>query len=212
MNDLMAELERVRRRVDSAEVPAGPGHLVELSRVYDAPVEDVWDACTDPERVGRWFLPLTGDLRLGGRFQLEGNAGGQITECEPPNRLAVTWVFGDAVSLVRVDLTGLADGGTELRLRHAVSDDDHWAQFGPGATGVGWDLTLLGLDFFLSTREPAPDAVRLGTDPVVPALMRRSAQEWGRAHEAAGAPATQAQDAAGRTSAAYAPDPQVAPD
>jgi len=211
MRDLIAELETVRRRVGSAEVPTGSGHLVELRRVYDAPVEDVWDACTDPERVSRWFLPLTGDLRLGGRYQLEGNAGGQITQCRPPNRLVVTWVFGDAETLVELDLTGSDDGGTELRLRHAVSDDEHWAQYGPGATGVGWDLTLLGLEFFLSTGEPAPDAIRLGTDPLVPALMRRSALEWGTAHEAAGVPSAQARDAAARTSAAYAPDPEKTP-
>src|SRR3954454_14649597 len=114
MRDLIAELETVRRRVGSAKVPAGSGHLVELRRVYEAPVEDVWDACTDPERVGRWFLPLTGDLRPGGRYQLEGNAGGHIMQCEPPNRLLVTWVFGDAETLVELDLTGSDDGGTEL--------------------------------------------------------------------------------------------------
>ena len=44
----------------------------------------MWDACTDPERIGRWFLPVSGDLRLGGRYQLEGNAGGEILRCEPP--------------------------------------------------------------------------------------------------------------------------------
>jgi uncharacterized protein YndB with AHSA1/START domain len=212
MTDLIAELERVRRRVGSATTPAGPGHLVELRRVYEAPADDVWDACTDPERVGRWFLPLTGDLRLGGRYQLEGNAGGEITECLPPHRLALTWVFGDDVSLVTLDLTALDDGTTELRLAHAVSDNEHWAQFGPGATGVGWDLTLVGLGLFLRTGEPAPDAIRLGTDPVMPTVLRRSAREWGAAHEAAGAAATTARDAAARTSAAYSPDPQTAPD
>lgn len=40
----------------------------------------MWDACTDPERIPRWFLPISGDLRLNGRYQLEGNAGGAITE------------------------------------------------------------------------------------------------------------------------------------
>jgi len=36
-----------------------------------------------------------------------------------------------------------ADRGTaELVLRHALPDDDHWAQFGPGAVGIGWELSL----------------------------------------------------------------------
>ena len=94
MNDLIAELERVRRSVASETAPDGPVHVVELRRTYDVPTEDVWDACTNPERIPRWFLPISGDLRPGGRFQLEGNAGGEITECEPPRRLAVTWEFG----------------------------------------------------------------------------------------------------------------------
>ena len=81
MNDLIAELERVRRSVGDD----GARKVVELRRSYDADVADVWDACTNPERIPRWFLPISGDLRLGGRFQLEGNAGGEIKECDPPN-------------------------------------------------------------------------------------------------------------------------------
>jgi uncharacterized protein YndB with AHSA1/START domain len=139
MNDLIAELERVRRSVRSETADDGPVHVVELRRTYDARAEDVWDACTNPERMPRWFLPVSGDLRLGGRFQLEGNAGGEITECEPPRRLAVTWEFGGDTSLVTLDLTPAGGDATDLLLRHAVGDNDHWATYGPGATGVGWD-------------------------------------------------------------------------
>ena len=39
-----------------------------IRRTYDAAPEDVWDALTDPDRIVRWFLPVTGDLRPGGRF------------------------------------------------------------------------------------------------------------------------------------------------
>jgi uncharacterized protein YndB with AHSA1/START domain len=210
MSDLMVELERVRREVGTAAVPAGQGHLVELRRVCEAAVEDVWDACTVPDRVGRWFLPLTGELRLGGRYQLEGNAGGEITECQPPRRLALTWEFGDDVGLVTLDLAPLDDGRTELRLRHAVPDDEHWARYGPGAIGVGWDVTLLGLAAFVRTGEPAFGAEALGSEPML-GLMRRSALEWGAAHAASGASPTTTQEAAAQTSAAYAPDPHGTP-
>src|SRR5512141_2843137 len=77
MNDLIAELERVRRAVGSETAGDGRAHVVELRRVYGAPIPDVWDVCTNPDRIARWFLPIGGDLRLGGRFQLEGNAGGE---------------------------------------------------------------------------------------------------------------------------------------
>ena len=78
-----------------SRIPAGEGRAVRLRRDYDAPIEDVWDALTNPERIGRWFLPISGDYRLGGRYQFEGNAGGEIVACERPNRLKVTWVYGE---------------------------------------------------------------------------------------------------------------------
>jgi uncharacterized protein YndB with AHSA1/START domain len=207
MNDLIAELERVRRAVGSGTAADGPAHVVELRRVYGAPAQDVWDACTNPDRIPRWFLPISGDLRLGGRFQLEGNAGGEITECEPPRRLVVTWEFAGDASIVTVDIAPTTDGAAELRLRHAVGDNDHWATYGPGAVGVGWDLTLLGLALYLRTGASVDDPQAFLTSPEGQAFMRRSAEDWGAAHAASGAVAATANEAAARTSTAYAPDP-----
>ena len=201
MRDLIAELERMRRSVGSD----GPAHVVELRRVYGATAEDLWDACTNPERIPRWFLPVSGDLRVGGRFQLEGNAGGEIKECEPPRRLAVTWEFGGDTSIVTLDIAPAADGSAELRLRHAVSDNDHWATYGPGAVGVGWELALLWLALYLGTGASVEDIKAAASAPEALAFMRRSAEEWGAAHAAGGADATTASEAAARTSAAYAP-------
>ena len=48
--------------------------------VLEAPVEEVWDALTDPDRIRRWMMPITGELKVGGSFQLEGNAGGEILD------------------------------------------------------------------------------------------------------------------------------------
>ena len=58
-----------------------------ISAVYDTTLDDLWDACTNAERIPRWFLPVSGELRDGGRYQLEGNAGGTIERCDPPTRL-----------------------------------------------------------------------------------------------------------------------------
>jgi uncharacterized protein YndB with AHSA1/START domain len=206
MNDLIIELEQVRRRVGAGQGSTGTGHVVELGRTYDAPVEQVWDACTDPARIARWFLPVTGDLRLGGTYQLQGNASGEITRCERPRHLGLTWVFGDDVSIVAVDITPLEDGRTELRLQHTVSANEHWATYGPGATGVGWDLALLGLSRFLRGN-PITDPTAFGVSPQARAFMDRSAEEWGAAHQAAGVPAATAREAADRTRAAYTSEP-----
>lgn len=203
MNDLLAELDRVRRTVGSE----GERHVVELRRTYDAPVQDVWDVCTNPERIPRWFVPVSGDLRLGGRFQLEGNAGGEILECDPPRRLGITWEFGGQSSLVTLDLA--QDGAaTELCLRHAVDDDEHWATYGPGAVGVGWELALLGLAIHLRTGGPADPDGDFMTSAEGREFMRRSAAAWGTAHAAAGAHAAVAGEAAARTGAFYAPEVQ----
>ena len=210
MNDLIAELERARRSVESETGAGGRVHVVELRRTYDGSAEDVWDACTNRERIPRWFLPVTGDLRLGGRFQLEGNAGGEITECEPPRRLAVTWEFGGGASLVTLDLAPSGAAATELVLRHTVGDDDHWATYGPGAVGVGWDLALLGLGMHLRTGAAIEDPQSVLTSSEGRAFMRRSAADWAAAHAAAGTEAAVAQEAAARTSAFYAPDPDQA--
>src|SRR6185503_16551777 len=95
MIDIVNQIEAVRREVGEGRIAAGEGRAVRLRRTYQAPIEDVWDAVTNPERITRWFLPISGDLRLGGSYQFEGNAGGTILACERPNRLQVTWVFGD---------------------------------------------------------------------------------------------------------------------
>ena len=205
MKDLIGELERAHRSVATDTADHGPVHVVELRRTYDAPAEDVWDACTSAERIERWFLPVSGDLRPGGRFQLEGNAGGEITECDPPRRLAVTWEFAGAASRLSVELAPTGAAATELVLRHAVGDDDHWATYGPGAVGVGWDLALLGLALHLMTGASRPDPEAFAASPEAGAFMRRSAEEWGAAHAAAGAGSAVAGEAAARTSGAYAP-------
>ena len=70
------------------------GKLV-IRRHYKADREDVWDAITTPERLVRWFLPISDDLRAGGRYQLEGNAGGEIVRCDRPSEIGLTWEIGE---------------------------------------------------------------------------------------------------------------------
>ena len=94
MIDIVRQAEAIEREVGEGRLPSGPARAIRLRRDYDAPIDDVWDALTNPERIGRWFLPISGDYRLGGRYQFEGNAGGEIVACERPNRLKVTWVYG----------------------------------------------------------------------------------------------------------------------
>lgn len=144
------------RTVVKREHQGKPANVVIATVTYDTDLEDLWDALTNAERIPRWFLPVTGELRLGGRYQLQGNAGGTITECEAPKRLALTWEFGGGVSWVTVDLAALGDGRASLRLEHvaeATGDAaEFWSKYGPGAVGVGWDLALSALAKYLVTK------------------------------------------------------------
>jgi uncharacterized protein YndB with AHSA1/START domain len=213
MDDLINELEKARRSVGTRQIPAGSGRTVELRRRYDASAGDVWAALTDPARMSLWFLPVTGDLRPGGHYELKGSARGEIITCEPPRHLSATWLFGDNppppadIGLVTVELETIGDTTTELRLEHAaVVDEDRWHTYGPGATGVGWDLALLCLALFLRGGAVS-DPRAFEASPEARAFTTRSSQEWSAAHETAGATPAQARDAAARTAAFYAPEP-----
>ncbi|GAA4929954.1 uncharacterized protein YndB with AHSA1/START domain [Nonomuraea thailandensis] len=171
------------------ELIDGSRKTMVLRRHYDAEVEDVWHACTDADRLSRWFLPISGDLRLGGKYQLEGNAGGEILRCEPPSLLKVSWLFGPDPGFSEVEVRLAAkDGGTLFELTHtAEPPEEFWAQYGPGAVGVGWDLALLGLGLHLSGGEKVDEASFHLTEEGR-AYITGSAQAWGEAYRSAGAP------------------------
>jgi uncharacterized protein YndB with AHSA1/START domain len=217
MKDLIDELQSTARAVGTGTLPAGEARVVTLSRRYPAGIEDVWDALTDPKRIARWFLPVSGDLRLGGSYQLEGNAGGEIRVCEPPRRLLVTWVMGEPPgpedsSLVEVVLD--ADGdGTRLTLTHtAVVPPEMWDTYGPGAVGVGWDLVLVGLGHHLAGEDLGGDPAELETRPEMRAAMTASSEAWGVAYREAGADADLVTLTTAATTAFYVPPAESPPD
>ncbi len=169
-----------------------PARSVTGSRIYPTDLDDMWDALTNEERLPRWFMPVSGDLRVGGRYQLKGNAEGTITRCDPPKMLEVTWEFGGNVSWVSVCL-GKEESGVRLDLVHTMLKDEaseaHWATYGPGATGVGWDLGFSGLGLHLANGGAKIDNEALfawmATD-AGKAFVHACAAAWGNAHIEAG--------------------------
>lgn len=198
------QLGAVERNVSSLERDGQPARAVSLARTYATTVEDLWDAVTSPERIARWFLPVTGDLELGGRYQLAGNASGTITHCERPSLVALTWEFGGEVSWVEVRLADAGAGSARLALTHTALLTDRWLEFGPGAVGVGWEMGLLGMELHLTRpREPKIDHETFHTTPEGKALLTGSSEGWRRAAIAAGTESEVARAAAKRTTAFY---------
>ncbi|MEM8962642.1 MAG: SRPBCC family protein [Acidobacteriota bacterium] len=197
------------RDVRDIEHDGQPARAVEGSRVFATDIDDLWNALTDPERIARWFPPVEGEFRLGGQYKIKGNASGTITGCEPPEALDLTWEFSGNVSWVSLRLAAEEDGA-RLTLVHTMLKDEasekHWAQYGPGATGVGWDLSFLGLGMHLDSGGETVDQndslAWLGTDEGK-AFLRASADTWGEAHIAAGEDAETAMAMAAKTASFY---------
>lgn len=210
MIDVDQQIKDVRRTVGSRTIDARPARVVTISRAYDTSVEDLWECCTDAERLPRWFLPVSGELRVGGRYQLEGNAGGEVLECDPPRRFLATWEFDGNVSWIEVRFEVEPGGGARFTLEHTAHVAEHWEQFGPGAVGIGWELGVIGLGLHVATGESVdPAAFQAWTvSPEGLRLMAGSGAAWGEADIAGGEDPEVAHASAARTIAAYTTLPE----
>jgi uncharacterized protein YndB with AHSA1/START domain len=67
---------------------------IRVEDVYDTDIEDLWDACTQPERLARWIAEVSGDLRVGSlihaTFTSTWTGPGRIDACERPHHLLLT--------------------------------------------------------------------------------------------------------------------------
>ncbi|WP_103504390.1 SRPBCC domain-containing protein [Streptomyces sp. SM14] len=203
------EVRAVDRRLVERERDGATARVATISRSYDTSAEDLWDACTTADRIGRWFVPVTGELRLGGSYQLEGNADGTVTDCDPPRSFAATWEYGGDVSWITVSVSAEPDGRSRMTLEHTAHvDDERWAEYGPGATGVGWDLGLLALAGHLAGDPRPADPEALVATPEYRRFIAASSDAWARRSVEAGTPEREALAAGRRTTAFYTGVPE----
>lgn len=103
-----------------------------MSRVFDAPRELVYQACTEPRHLAHWWGPAAlalaeceSDLRPGGAWRMvqrdaDGNEAafhGIYREVEPPARVVMTQIydpFPQSEMLVSIAFQDLGDGRTRL--------------------------------------------------------------------------------------------------
>ncbi len=105
-------------------------YVVRFERHLRHPIEKVWEAITEPDRLGDWLAAGTIELRPGGSADLTfANAPtpdrgtvltGTVREVDPPRLLEYSWRTPDGEEEpVRWELSP-EDGGTRLVLTHTV--------------------------------------------------------------------------------------------
>jgi uncharacterized protein YndB with AHSA1/START domain len=111
----------LRRRT----IASGEARVAVFTRSYPTTVEDLWDACTNPDRLRRWYAPVTGDLRLGGTFEQVNMGSGTIVECDAPHLLKLSLGANGADEIEVRLAAGPEDGTATLELQHATTLDTH---------------------------------------------------------------------------------------
>src|SRR5579884_1460001 len=129
---------------------------VRFERRFAAPVDEVWDALTSPDRRARWLAHGRIEDTPGGAVRLDFGEGGLVTgrvlSWEPPSLLEFEWRFaGETESVVRFEL--FADGdGTRLVLDHRALAEEHAAGY-----SAGWHAYLAALGDHLEGRQGSWD-------------------------------------------------------
>ncbi len=132
---------------------------VEVTRTFDAPRTEVYNAWTDPDQIVQWWGPehfevprdsVSVDVRPGGRFDLTmiDSASGQeypvrqeIVEATPPELLVMVHQAVPEHGLLEAIETRVEfheeNGGTRVR----VTGGPYSAEMGPNAQ-MGWEQQL----------------------------------------------------------------------
>jgi uncharacterized protein YndB with AHSA1/START domain len=89
--------------------------IVRMEDRFDAKIDDVWSALTDPSRLVGWYGEVEGDLRPGGEYQARlfasgWEGAGRVEACEPPKRLLVSGKEADEPGENETEVMLTADG------------------------------------------------------------------------------------------------------
>lgn len=143
---------------------------VRVEEVFDTDPSDLWQACTDPERLARWIAVVAGDLTVGGRIEARFTSGwegvGTIETCKPPRRLVVrTRETGEDDDHV-VEATLTAEGE---RTRLVI--EEHDVPIGQlHEYGAGWQIHVEDLVAHLAGRPRCDLAARW--NELIPEMRR----------------------------------------
>jgi len=123
---------------------------VRFERVYQHPIEDVWEAVSEPSVISEWF-PSSMDYEpvVGSEIVFSGDPNalrttGKLLEYEPPNRLVFAWGPDE----LRFELESVDGGATRFTLTNVLDEGIAAAR-----NGAGWEVCLSRLDTKLGTKD-----------------------------------------------------------
>jgi uncharacterized protein YndB with AHSA1/START domain len=127
---------------------------VRVEDTYDTDIDDLWLACTRPERLARWIAQVTGDLRPGGTVQAvftsTWSGPAVIETCDPPHHLLLT-TDPDTAETTQIEAWLTADGPrTRLVVEERGLPTDQLPFY-----GAGWQVHLEDLGRSLAIDGPA---------------------------------------------------------
>lgn len=126
---------------------------VRVEDTYDTDIDDLWEACTRPERLERWVAKVSGDLRVGGMidavFTSTWAGPMRIEECDAPHHLLLTSDAGaHDETQIELWLTKQGDQTTlVVEERGLPLDSLHFH-------GAGWQVHLEDLGRSLASDAP----------------------------------------------------------
>lgn len=143
---------------------------VRVEDVFDTDIDDLWEACTKPERLARWIAEVSGDLRVGGQFHAcftsEWEGTGRVEACEPPRLLRVLTRETGAVDDHVIEATLTPEGDkTVLVIEERGLPTEHLAGY-----GAGWQVHVEDLAAHFAGRERCDLKARW--DELIPAYQQ----------------------------------------
>src|SRR5690349_7569323 len=124
-------MTNIETQPDGRIVEVDGSYQIEFERVYPYPIEEVWDAITNPERMAKWWLPFDAEIELdltpGGTYKLRAKGAEPIemswvvVRVEPPTLFEHTQT--DIGGAIRWTLHAEGDS-TRLQLVQAPADRD----------------------------------------------------------------------------------------
>jgi uncharacterized protein YndB with AHSA1/START domain len=127
---------------------------VRVEDIYDTHIDDLWEACTSPDRLARWIAEVSGEPRVGETvhavFTSTWSGAVRIDVCEAPRHLLVTTEPDtDDEAQIEVRLTAVGPRTSlVVEERGLPVDSLHFY-------GAGWQVHLEDLARSLTADGPA---------------------------------------------------------